>query len=465
MMLVFAGLSPHPPLIIPTIGGAELKRVDRTVIGMRLLGEKAAATNPETMIFISPHGSSFRGAMGYLGGRELTGSFAEFGAPKISFRVDNDLDLAQGIAAEAEKAGIEVIEVVRSSQDHSQQRGLDHGVMVPLYYLREAGVETPLVAFGISMLPLPDLYRFGVALGHALTKSAKRVALIASGDLSHRLIPDAPAGYSPEGKVFDQVIRESLEQMDTDRILNLSEDLVELAGECGLRPIVMLMGALQDYEVKTRILSYEGPFGVGYLVAEFEVNKKPVVKTKKESTANKRKHSLDTMEGGPLPVQLARASVAHYLRNKKLLPVPSPIPEGMDRPSGVFVSLHKNGQLRGCIGTIEPTQPNIASEIIHNAVSAALRDPRFLPVQLGELLNLEISVDVLSKPETISSTEELNPQKYGVIVSHSGHTGLLLPHLDGVNTVEQQVDIARQKAGIAVDEPVEMERFQVIRYE
>ncbi len=164
-------------------------------------------------------------------------------------------------------------------------------------------------------------------------------------------------------------------------------------------------------------------------------------------------------------VQLARASLEHYLRTNRLLPVPDPAPAGMDSRAGAFVSLKKHGELRGCIGTIEPVRRNLAEEIINNAVSAGVEDPRFWAVQLEELPELTISVDVLAPPEPIDSEDDLDPRRYGVIVSGRGRVGLLLPNLEGIDTVAEQVGIARQKAGLRPDEPAQLARFEVTRYE
>jgi AmmeMemoRadiSam system protein A len=131
---------------------------------------------------------------------------------------------------------------------------------------------------------------------------------------------------------------------------------------------------------------------------------------------------------------------------------------------GCFVTLKKDGELRGCIGTVHPTRENLASEIRHNAIAAGTQDPRFWPVQENEMKLIKISVDVLSNPEKIKSTDELDPQLYGVIVRSGGKVGLLLPHLEGIDTVEEQVNIARQKAGIWPEEEIELWRFKVERY-
>jgi len=163
-------------------------------------------------------------------------------------------------------------------------------------------------------------------------------------------------------------------------------------------------------------------------------------------------------------VDLARRTIETYVRERRQISPPAELPPDLPTRSGVFVSLHAHGDLRGCIGTIEPTQPSLAQEVIHNAIMAATRDPRFPPVEPHELASLEISVDVLSPPEPVPSEAELDPRQYGVIVESSYRRGLLLPDLPGVDTVECQVDIARRKAGIRRGEPIRLYRFRVHRY-
>jgi len=167
------------------------------------------------------------------------------------------------------------------------------------------------------------------------------------------------------------------------------------------------------------------------------------------------------------PVLLAKRTIEDYLRSGKVISPPSRIPEVFQKKAGTFVSLHKKGRLRGCIGTYLPTQDNLANEIIKNAISAATQDPRFPPVDTSEIRDLEISVDVLSKPEPVKSKRELDPKKYGVIVRKGWQRGLLLPDLEGVDTVEQQLEIAKQKAGLGGTpvEQLEIQRFTVTRYE
>jgi len=163
-------------------------------------------------------------------------------------------------------------------------------------------------------------------------------------------------------------------------------------------------------------------------------------------------------------VELARQTIEAYVRTGKQIAPPEPLPPEMQQRAGAFVSLHAHGDLRGCIGTIEPTQASLASEVINNAIMAATEDPRFPPVRPGELAGLEISVDVLTAPEPVSSPAQLDPKVYGVIVQSGFRRGLLLPDLDGVDTVECQVDIARRKAGISPHERAQLYRFEVRRY-
>ncbi len=164
-------------------------------------------------------------------------------------------------------------------------------------------------------------------------------------------------------------------------------------------------------------------------------------------------------------VKLALAAISAYVRERVTMEVPKDVPDELvSKRAGAFVSLHRDGSLRGCIGTIEPTQDSLAEEIIANAISAATRDPRFLPLEPAEIEDLECSVDVLTEPELVSGFHELDPKRYGVIVESGMRRGLLLPDLEGVDTVEDQVQIARRKAYVNNDELVKLYRFQVVRH-
>ena len=436
--IVYGCIVPHPPLLVPEVGGGREIEISATTKAMKELARRLAEKRPETVIVISPHGTMLYDSMGIATAGSLRGTMRDWGARSADHDFENDPDMVAALQAEASASGIPLDSI------GDREYNLDHGVMVPIYFLIEGMKEVPLVPLTFSMLPLSAHFSFGQAVRRAAERTGKRIAIVASGDLSHRLIRDAPAGYDPMGEVFDKTLIEAIQSYDVPAILNLDEQLIDRAGECGLRSIVILLGALDGLEVKPDVLSYEGPFGVGYLVASFDV----------EEAEGEGMHPL---------TKLAKDTVEGYVRDSKL-PQPSELTPEMRGKAGVFVSIKKHGQLRGCIGTFEPDKSNVAQEIISNAVSSAIRDPRFLPVVAEELPDLTYSVDVLTTPEPVESEKELDPKRYGVIVEKGKRHGLLLPDLEGVDTVEQQIDICRQKAGIAPDEPVKLYRFEVKRY-
>jgi AmmeMemoRadiSam system protein A len=334
----------------------------------------------------------------------------------------------------------------------------------------------------------PDL---ALALGDALRGlngvnggTGRRQALLASGDLSHRLKPGAPSGYSPDGAVFDKALVASLRAGDPAPLFALSPETRKNAGECGFRPSLALLRLTRS---PLRVLSYEGPFGVGYCTAFWQPGMKVRPATSGDSPPApgglraKPRLNVRMSPGRPKAApaeankahpyaRLARQTVAAHLRGNA---PPSAAEVGALSPDaalwaphkGCFVSIKTdNGSLRGCIGTFLPTQPGLAAEIMINAVAAATRDPRFPPMRPEELDKVQFSVDVLSAPEPVREGMELNPAVYGVIVSKGGRRGLLLPDLPGVGTVEKQLSIAAAKGGIDNLEGAQISRFTVDRY-
>ena len=249
------------------------------------------------------------------------------------------------------------------------------------------------------------------------------------------------------------------------RFLTFSPDFCEEAAECGLRSFQIMAGALDRTSVISHLYSYEGPFGVGYGVAGFELHGFDASRDIGDQYEVKRRKELQKIkEQEDAYVQLARFTIEHYIKEGIKPHMPSHPQEMDERQAGVFVTLHKEGALRGCIGTFQPTTSSIAEEIMQNAISACARDPRFPPVEEDELEDLIYSVDVLGEVEDIDDINALDPQRYGVIVTSGMKRGLLLPDLEGVDTVMKQVDIARNKAGIHEGEPIQLARFEVVRH-
>ncbi|MGQ9674528.1 MAG: AmmeMemoRadiSam system protein A [Chloroflexota bacterium] len=464
--VVFGCIVPHPPIVVPEVGRSELRKADSTVNSMKSLAEMLGRTSPETLVVISPHGPIRPDAMGVPRAETTHGSLAMFGAASVRLTFDNDRDFVASLEQEAKTREVPVA-LIGSTRGPYE---LDHGIVVPMYYLRQSAPGASLVPLTFSFLPYSRHFAFGQAIRAAANKVGKRVAVIASGDLSHRLTRGAPAGYDPLGKELDKTIVDAVASADVSALMNIDPMLVERGGECGLRSIIVLMGALDGIRFTPRVLSYEGPFGVGYLVAAFQIEEAqpdqepPRGQAKPAST----KGGIEIKEsclGSDHPlVGLAKNAVEAYIREGRHVEVPDSLTEEMAARAGVFVCIKKRGHLRGCIGTFEPTRTNVAEETIHNAVSSATQDPRFPRVSPDELPDLTYTVDVLSTPEPINGLEELDPKRYGVIVESGYRRGLLLPDLEGVDSVDEQVMIARQKAGIKPNESVRLYRFEVKRY-
>ncbi|NLZ39455.1 MAG: AmmeMemoRadiSam system protein A [Firmicutes bacterium] len=450
--VVHAGIYPHPAIVIPAVGGVEAKRVARTAAAMNELAGRVKESGADVLVLITPHGPMFRDAVALLVEEQLTGSLAQFGAPEIKFAWRIEKSVLQAVELEAVRLGIDCVSLdKRRSAAYGVDLSLDHGAMVPLYFLQQQDIALPLVHITFGLLPPKQLYSFGKAVRWALLRLKRKAAVVCSADFSHRLTKDAPAGFSPAGKLFDRKLIQLLEKYDVEAILNLDQQLVEEAGECGYRSLLITLGILDGETVEPEILSYEGPFGVGYLVADLTPGRKGKVQ------------SFFMQQEESEYVQLARQALETYVRSKKIIDPPLTSPLCRQR-AGTFVSLHLNGELRGCIGTIEPQQENLAAEIIENAIAAGFYDPRFPPVSEEELPDLVYSVDVLETPEAVSSSTELDPQQFGVIVEKGQRRGLLLPNLAGVETAEAQIKIALQKAGIAPEEDYKLYRFRVQRY-
>ena len=353
-----------------------------------------------------------------------------------------------------------------------EDRQLDHGTMIPLWFLNQYDRNYQVVRIGLSGLPFSTHYRLGQCIQRAAERSEKRIAVIASGDLSHRLTKDGPYGFQEEGPAYDRRIMDVMGSGEFGGLFDFSEEFCEKAAECGHRSFVIMAGALDSLAVKAERLSHEGPFGVGYGICTYEAGGPAPGRDFLRQREEREREALEERKRKEDPyVHLARQTIEAWVRGcagrtEKRIAVPEGLPEEMlARRAGVFVSLKVDGRLRGCIGTISPVRGSIAEEIMENAISAACRDPRFHPVEPEELDRLVYSVDVLGKTEEISSKEELDVKRYGVIVSKGARRGLLLPNLEGVDTVEEQIDIARQKAGIPEDaENIRLERFEVVRH-
>lgn len=421
--------------------------------------------NPDTIVIVTPHGPVFRDAISISDGSYLSGNFSNFNAPDVQFNSTLNSSLTEEIVKYAFGMGIPMVAVNEDSAGRFNiEYELDHGAMVPLYYINKKYNNYKLVHITYGLLSDVELYKFGVVLKQAVERSTTNAVVIASGDLSHRVTHDAPYGYSPCGKTFDTELLNLLQNGDTLGVFKMDKNMIEAAGECGLRSIYILLGTMDQESFKGDVLSYEAPFGIGYGVVKLNIregNAEELV----EKITNLKDEAIKIIRASEDEyVRLARETLEHYVKTGKFLTTPSYVTEDMlNEKRGVFVSLKKDGELRGCIGTVFAAYENIAEEIMKNAIEAGEHDPRFNPIEEEELHDIVYSVDVLMPAEKCSR-EMLNPQKYGVIVRSGYRTGLLLPDLSGVDTIAEQISIALKKAGIEESEDYSIERFEVIRH-
>ncbi len=481
MSLIHCALSPHPPLLIPPIGQASLAQVEHSRAALEQLARHIAELHPDTVVIVTPHGPVAWEALNLLAADRMEAGFRAF-SWDVALR--GDLDLAEEVRTRGVQAGFPVTQSKEwdSSRWHFTY-GLDHATMVPLYYLHEAGLETRYVVISIAAWSHRRHFEFGRILREAIEATPARVVLLATGDLSHRLAPTAPYGYEPRGAEFDRRVVDDLTRFDCTDLLALDDDFIERIGECGLRPIATMFGAMHGERPGVSVLSYEGPFGVGYCVAELTPTASPETPPASrgdETTAPSVSHdahrearqtcsapgeNLADPSVAECSIALVRAAIEAWISRQEAVALPPVLPAALLEPAAAFVCIKTGGQLRGCIGTIRPTCRSLAEELLQNAISAATRDPRFPPVNAQELESLEYTVDVLAAPEAIDSVKALDPRVFGVIVQSGARSGVLLPDIEGIDNAEMQVEVARRKAGIGPGETLGLQRFRVHRFQ
>ena len=450
--IVFSGIAPHPPIMVPEVGREAISQVRGSIDAMAELTRRIIRSGAETIVIISPHAPLSPDAFVAYHSKPLHGDFANFraAATTVEFPLDEELLAAIANAATGENYEVPAL----ANYD------LDHGTAVPLYFLDRNGWRGRVVALGYSFLGNEDHLKFGECIRSAAESIGRPVAFVASGDLSHRLKPEAPAGYNPSAHFFDEQVVDALTRNTPNQIIDIDQDLRRAAGECGYRSMLVALGLAQTLPKTCEVLHYEAPFGVGYLVAQMTNVKTGGVK-EVHSEVVAAKPSFEEN----LP-SLARRAVETFARTGKQIAVPQNAAEILGARAACFVSIKtREGNLRGCIGTIEPLKETLGEELVANAISAATRDPRFAPVTENELPNLKYSVDIMAAPEP-ATFADLDPAVYGVIVEDESGSfrGLLLPDIDGVDTAEQQVNIAARKAGIAPGTPLKLSRFRVDRF-
>lgn len=460
MSIEAAFIVPHPPLIIPAVGHGREAEIQQTIDAYDEVARRITALKPELVIVTSPHAPAYRDWFHISPGTRASGDLSQFRAYDTKLTVEYDAEFVSALGAEAARQGFP------AGTAGERDAALDHATYIPLWFIDKFYTDYRTVRIGLSGFDSIKHYQLGQLIDECVEKLGRKAVFVASGDLSHTLSEDGPYGYTPEGPVYDEQITAAMATGDFMRFLTFEDSFLEKIGDCGTRSFQIMAGALDCKAVRPKLLSYEGPFGVGYAVASYEPTGIDRSRNFGELLQQQRRQEVDgqrTREDAY--VALARDTIEAYVSGKEPK-LPEGLPDEMlARRASTFVSIHENGKLRGCIGTISASYGCIAEEVLHNAISACSRDPRFDPIQQDELPYLNISVDVLSPAERIDSPDELDVKRYGVIVTNGYRRGLLLPNLDGVDTVEQQISIAKRKAGIAAYESCELQRFEVVRHE
>jgi AmmeMemoRadiSam system protein B len=258
--LVFVGIAPHPPIMVPEVGGEQAEAVRASIEAMRELTGRVKASGAETVVLISPHAPLQESAFVAYAGTPLRGDFANFRAPQAIVEAPLDAELLSAIEQSASEEHYRVIRL--------KPRELDHGTAVPLYFLLRNEWSGRVVALGYSFLSNDDHVHFGRCIRRAVEHVKRPVAFIASGDLSHRLTHGAPAGFHPEAHRFDEEVVEALRLNTPQRISHIDQSLRRLAGECGYRSMLVALGVSAEGSTQCQVIHYEAPFGVGYLVAQ-----------------------------------------------------------------------------------------------------------------------------------------------------------------------------------------------------
>lgn len=259
MSIVFGAIMPHPPILVPPIGKERLKEAEKSKSALEEIARRIEDKEFETIVVITPHGDVGQASVPVYTGHVFEGNFGAFGLPKPSFVFKGDPQLGLAVVKDSYLATA------------SPETILDHGVLVPLYYPTMLGIKKLVLPIAVAFMPLSKLFEFGQALSKTIDRLGRKVLLIASADMSHRLTQDSPNGYSPRGKEFDEKLVELVKNYDVNGILKFDPDLAEDAGQDALWSIAILLGALDGKKVKPEVLSYEGPFGVGYMIAALEI--------------------------------------------------------------------------------------------------------------------------------------------------------------------------------------------------
>ncbi len=438
MPISCAVLMCHAPTGLLTLGGLHEFNRAETTRAMREAARALVTHDPQLIVLVSPHAPRHPQSWGIVSDAELVGSFEEscFREPNYSFR--GSPLAAQKITQLARGYGLSICDLPGTP--------LGEGALLPLFFVQEAGYRGPVI---VVTPPLPGSQTevlFGEVLREAALSLKERWAVLASGDMSQPLTFDAPLDDELRASRFDEIFVELVRAGDLRGAIGIHASLTNTAAEDVIQSTAVAAGAIAFRSRGRKVFSYESPFGVDYLEALLYSDRAEI---KHRSPPNEL-------------LEVARRAIECELRGEHYLPPALEVPWQDARP--VFVTLrNEHGELRGAVGRAEPVHPTLAEEIADCATAAATRDYRLAPIELDEIANLTLELSVLDDPEPITRHHDLDPRKFGLIVSRGLRRSMVLPNTEGVTSPEDQLGLALEKAGITVSEPYRMERFTVSR--
>lgn len=459
MGILASYILPHCPVAVKEIARGQERYVDKTVKAFEMVAKEISSLKPDTIVIASPHAESYSDYFQVADGDTVTGSFAGYGAPQVRFRFHYDDLLRKEITR------IAASRKFPAGYEGAEDSSLDHGTMVPLYFVNRFYSNYKIVRLGLSGMSYLDHYLMGEIIQDAAKSANERVVFIASGDMSHCLAKDGPYGYREEGERYETLLNKNLKTANFGDLLRMDKALITRAKECGHRVFALLAGTLDRKSITTTCYSHESPFGIGYGVYGYLVNGDDgsraigdLYVTKAKLDIEKRKAVCDEC------AKLAYLTLEQYLNRDKDKKVEVPLLLTSTK-AAVNISIFKFGTLRAQFGSEVPLERNLANEIIQATVKAARSDAFFDPIEASELPYLSVRVDVLSPLEPIASEKQLDVNKYGVVVKSKDKTGFALPLLPAVDSVEKQIRIAKKDAGISRSERVSLLRFTITRHE
>lgn len=456
-------LMPHPLKLIKEIGNGKEEKLKKTKKAFMDIYEEIQENEVETIIIISPHGTIFKGGVSIVKEDKIEGDFEKFGYSDYKMAFDIDLELVNKIIDKSKMEDIAVVPLNKENEEmYNTKVFLDYGAMIPLYYLNNKE-KYKIVHITYGFMDYKKLYEFGKILSNIVKDSNKKVAFIASGDLSHRLSEDGPYLYSSSGKKFDDKVVSFLEKGDLNGLFQIDEELVIESGQCALNSIYIMAGAMDGLDVKGQVLSYEYPYGIGHATIRFDFTKGDSIYEKVLQTDAVIEDEEYGIQGN-VYTRLARKSIEHFLKHEKLMKVGKDSEkELLDKSKGVIVTLTIDGKNRGSMGSIKPTTSCIGSEIIKSALFCAFENPNFLDLTKEELNKVKIIVDIIEDVKD-ANIEDLDHNKFGVIVIKNYKVAVVPPNAPEVLNTPEQLKAALKKVNIYESEEYQLKIFTTTRF-